>query len=71
MRYGYSTALGLYVCWEHGRLRWYDAATGYLRTHDEERDGRILERNNRLAVEAEIQRLRDEIARLRAGGGGA
>ena len=118
MRYGYSAALGLYVCWEHGRLRWYDAATGYLRTHDEERDGRILERggriaaealrdmaatqrdamaaerdaataerddernsrlaaegqrdaeqNSRLAAETEIQRLRDEIARLRAANG--
>ena len=120
MRYGYSAALGLYVCWEHGRLRWYDAATGYLRTHDEERNDRILERggriaaevlrdaataqrdvmigerdamaaerdaernnrlaaevqrdaehNSRIATETENQRLRDEIARLRAGGDGA
>ena len=50
--YGYSAALGLYVCWEHGRLRWYDVETGYLRTHDEERDGRILERGGRIAAEA-------------------
>ena len=92
LRYGYSPALGLYVCWEHGRLRWYDAETGYLRTHDEERDGRMVERGGRiaaevlrdvmmgerdaersarLAAEAENQRLRDEIARLRAGGDGA
>ena len=61
-RYGYSAALGLYVCWEHGRLRWYDAATGYLRTHDEEQSGR-------LSAETENQRLRDEIARLRAANG--
>ena len=99
MRYGYSAVLGLYVCWEHGRLRWYDTAAGYLRTHDEERDGRIdergrriiaeilqdaatnerdavaaerdAERSARLAAEAEVQRLRDEIARRRAGGDGA
>ena len=105
LRYGYSAALGLDVCWEHGRLRWYDVETGYLRTHDEERDGRILERggriaaealkdlaeegrdaernarlaaevqrdeerNSRLAAEAENQRLRDEIARMRANGNG-
>ena len=102
MRYGYSDALGLYVCWEYGRLRWYDAETGYLRSHDEERNGRIEERRNRiaaeilndafaterdtaaaerdafaaerdaernarLAAEAEVQRLRDEIAGRRAG----
>ena len=106
MRYGYSDALGLYVCWEYGRLRWYDAETGYLRSHDEERNGRIEERSNRiaaeilndafaterdtaaaerdafaaerdaernarLAAEAEVQRLRDEIARRRAGSDGA
>ena len=71
--YGYSAALGLYVCWEHGAIRWYDTAAGYLLTHDEERSGRIAERNqriaernNRIAAEAEVQRLRDEIARLRA-----
>ncbi len=51
MRYGYSAALGLYVCWEYGRLRWYDAETGYLRSHDEERNGRIEERSNRIAAE--------------------
>ena len=127
MRYGYSAVLGLYVCWEYGRLRWYDAETGYLRSHDEERNGRIAyeilndafaterdaavserdvavserdvaaaerdtataerdaaaterdaavserdaERNARLAAEAEVQRLRDEIARRGAGGDGA
>ena len=47
--YGYSAALGLYVCWEHGAIRWYDTAAGYLLTHDEERSGRIAERNGRIA----------------------
>ncbi len=49
MHYGYSAVLGLYVCWEHGALRWYDAAAGYLMTHDEERSGRIAERSGRIA----------------------
>ena len=80
MHYGYSEVLGLYLCWEHGRLRWYDAAAGYLRTHDEtdralheERSARIVlqtqrdeEREGRIAAQAEILRLREENARLRA-----
>ena len=33
---GYSDALGLYVCWEGGRLRFFAPRTeSYLRTHDE------------------------------------
>ena len=35
-RRGYSDALGLFVCWEHGMLRFFDpAAESYLRTHNE------------------------------------
>lgn len=35
--YGWSDALGLYVCWVKGTLRWYDpVAEMYLRTFDEE-----------------------------------
>ena len=34
---GYSDALGLYVCWEGGRLRFFDPRTeSYLRSHDED-----------------------------------
>ena len=66
MHYGYSAVLGLYLCWEHGRLRWYDPATGYLRTHDETDRALHLERGARIAAEAENQRLREEVARLRA-----
>lgn len=88
--YGYSAALDLYVCWEHGQLRWYDPATQtYLLTYDEqqdahlaERDARMveqgqriiaqaqaeLERDARIAAEAETQRLRDKIRRLRGAG---
>ena len=33
---GYSEALGLYVCWEEGRLRFFDPKTeSYLRSHEE------------------------------------
>ena len=67
MYYGWSAALGLYVCWEHGRLRWYDPAAGYLRSHDEERDGRIaaeverdVERGGRIVAEVERDVERNE-----------
>ena len=42
---------GLYICWEYGRLRWYDPAVGYLRTHDEERSGRIAAEDRLEAAE--------------------
>ena len=53
---GFSTVLNLYVCWEHGLLRWYDpVAERYLLTHDEEADGRIAAENERdLEREARI-----------------
>ncbi len=57
---GHSDVLGLDVCWEHGQLRFYDPAEGrYLMTFDEEADGR-------LAAEAEVRRLRDELSRLQS-----
>ena len=63
---GYSTVLGLYVCWEYGHLRWYDSETGYLPTYYEETDARIAaeaerdaERAERLRLEAEIRLLRN------------
>ena len=38
---GYSDVLGLYVCWEEGRLRFFDPVTEtYLYSHEEERTGR-------------------------------
>ena len=57
---GHSDVLGLDICWEHGHLRFYDPAEGrYLMTFDEEADGR-------LAAEAEVRRLRDELSRLQS-----
>ena len=39
---GYSEALGLYVCWEEGMLRFFDpVAESYLDTHEEDRAGRM------------------------------
>ena len=70
---GYSSFLGLYVCWEYGELRWYDPKTqSYLRTHadeveraeraESERDHAQAEREREAAArkeaEAELDRLR-------------
>ena len=52
--------LGLDICWEHGQRHFHDPAEGrYLMTFDEEADGR-------LAAEAEVRRLRDELSRLQS-----
>ena len=68
---GHSDALNLDLCWEYGKLRWYDpVAQRYLQSYDEERDERIAaqelaaqERNARIAAESELEALR---AQLRA-----
>ena len=40
--HGHSEALNLDLCWEDGKLRWWEPATqSYLMNFDEERDGRI------------------------------
>ena len=56
---GYSEALGLYLCWTNGELRFYDpVARAYLRTHREEA-ARATAAETRVAeLEAELQRLR-------------
>ena len=60
---GYSDALGLYVCWEDGMLRFFDPRTeSYLRSHKED-VGRVEtaevrveeERVGRMAAEARAQ----------------
>ena len=63
---GYSEALGLYLCWEDGELRFYDPATrDYLRTHMEDAaradraDARADREAARVAeLEAELRLLR-------------
>ena len=55
---GYSEALDLYVCWEYGRLRWYDHHTGkYLLTFFDERDFRMQEtaRADQAEMRAELE----------------
>ena len=55
---GYSEALGLYLCWENGELRFYDPEIQrYIRTHYEE-----AARADR--AEAELRRLRERLAAL-------
>ena len=51
---GYSDALGLYVCWEDGFLKFYNPETeDYLRSHQEAEE-RVAE------LAAELRRLRGE-----------
>ena len=53
---GYSDALGLYLCWESGELRWYNPVAGnYLQTYEEE-----VARADR--AEAELRLLRERLA---------
>ena len=58
---GFSDALGLYVCWENGLLRFYNPETqDYLRSH-QEAEAQIRERDARIGeLEAELRRLRGE-----------
>ena len=58
---GYSEELGLYLCWEHGELRFFDPkAWDYLRTHAEETARAELAEARAAELEAEIRRLRGE-----------
>ena len=64
---GYSAALGLYVCWDTGELRFYDPLTGtYLRTLAEERAERRAEAAGRRRAEAEADARRRAEARADA-----
>ena len=48
--WGHSQVLNLDLCWEDGRLRWYDpVARRYLDTYDEAVDGWLAERGARMA----------------------
>ena len=63
---GYSDALGLYVCWEDGMLRFFNPRTeSYLSSHkedagrlDEERAGRVAAESRAAGLEAELRRMR-------------
>ncbi len=58
---GYSEILGLHLCWEQGKLRFFDSVTeSYLRSHEEEVEARR-------EAEAEVRRLRAQLDGLREG----
>ena len=58
---GYSEALGLYVCWEDGMLRFFDpGAESYLRSHDEDMARAETAEARAAELEAELRRLRGE-----------
>ena len=66
--HGYSDVLGLYVCWEDGRLRFFDPVTeSYLGSHeeaetraDEERAGREAAESRAEGAEARAEQERAE-----------
>ena len=67
---GYSDVLGLYVCWEDGRLRFFDPVTeSYLGSHEEAESRAEEERSGRVAAESRAEQERAErlAAESRAG----
>ena len=65
--WGHSQVLNLDLCWEDGRLRWYDpVGRRYLDTYDEAVDGWMAEQGARILAEAELDTER--AARLLAEG---
>ena len=76
---GYSEMLGLHICWEHGKLRFFDSMTeSYLLSHQEEsaraeeearaRRDAVARADNEAAArqdaEAEVRRLRARLEEL-------
>ena len=64
---GYSEALGLYVSWEDGRLRFFDPGTeSYLRSHDEDRAGSLAAQARAGTAEARAETAEARVAELEA-----
>ena len=61
---GYSEALGLYVCWEYGNLRFYDRESGYLPTYTELGDRILMEAARADAAEERARQLEEQLRRL-------
>ena len=65
-QWGHSDVLNLDLCWEEGKLRFWDpVGRRYLATFAEEREAHLEERDARIAAEARAQRLEEELRRLR------
>ena len=63
--WGHSDALNLDLCWENGRLRFWDPESrAYIPTFEDERAAREAESLARRAAEARVRELEDEIRRL-------
>ena len=63
--WGYSEVLELYLCWDSGRLRFYDWRTqAFLQDPTELAEDRDAERTARLAAEARVRELEEQL-RLR------
>ena len=61
---GESAALNLWLRWDHGQLEWIDPATArHIPTFDDEREGRLAEREGRIAAEARVRELEAELRR--------
>ena len=65
--WGHSPALGLFLCWEYGELRWYDPQQErYLPTYDEIMEARNAEQDARRQADARIQQADARIRELEA-----
>ena len=61
---GFSPVLSLYIRWHHGGLYWIDSETGrQIPTFEQEREARIRAEEARLAAEARVRQLEEELAR--------
>ena len=64
--WGHSEVLGLDICWDRGRLRFYDPAAGSYLPNAEELKGELdTERAGRLAAEARANEAEATIRQLR------
>ena len=65
--WGHSPVVEFDLCWDNGRLRFFDpAAGGFLPNLAEATEERDNERVGRLAAEAELQHLREQLRRMQA-----
>ena len=60
---GYSAALGLFIRWEHGELRWHNPETGQeIPTFEQERARADAAEEAQAQAEARVRELEAELA---------